>query len=266
MQLAGRILKQWEGWLAVVCLCVVFPAGMMTTGSAFGASQSIGRSRVYRFQYITSEQGKAFLSQLKINADINAFTKDALIVTSSSDVDLDRASATLTVLDQERPTAIRTLLVKTDDQGLPHPEAFVAGLQTITAGTFEDAPDRNAIRPAIVDVLDDKLIAIGTEDVLGDLEKAMDQWKKDHQKTRKAAAQEAILTQPAKPLAEVAAELFEMESVTQVKEPNSAELVKEVLASEAETEADFQTIEMLRALVQAEAVKSEPAAGAAEAR
>lgn len=161
------------------------------------------RSRAYKFNNITSQRAQEILSQLKIGTAYDPLSKNVLIVTSNNGSDLMKATEVLSVLDQAKPVGIQVLLVGTDQQPLPNIDVLSMKLPTITVGTMTDAPPKGSKNPAILDVLNNKLIAIAGDDLLPEIQKAVDEWKKQNPPT------------PAVPATEPTESMIEQKVVTQ---------------------------------------------------
>ncbi len=175
-----RIAGQWKQWLIPIGLCLLAAMGIAASSDPSG----VLRSRVYKLKHITSQQAQELFSQLGIGKSYNTLTGDVLIVTSDVGSDLLKATEIIPLLDQDPPARIRVLMVGTAAEPLPSPEALTARLaKTMTVGTMTDAPVSGSAKPAIVDVVDTKLIAIGAEDVLNEIETVAAEWKKENQKT-----------------------------------------------------------------------------------
>ena len=181
MQLVNsKIAGRWTQWLMLLGLCVVL---WMSTTALSGEPEDGGgvlRSRVYSLKHITSEQARDLFSQLNIGKSYNLLAPDVLILTSNVGPDLVAATEIISVLDRTPLVQIRTLMVASESQPLPPLDEFFATLGTISAGTMTEAPPKASDSPAIIDVLDNELIAIAAEDVLTQIETAIDDWKKGH--------------------------------------------------------------------------------------
>ena len=210
---------------------------LLTSVLAFGGESEdvvvVLCSRVYPLKHITSEQARDLFSQLNIGKSYNMLTSDVLIVTSDVGADLVRATEIINVLDQTPPVRIRTLMTASESELLLLLDEFFATLGTISAGTMTEAPPKGADRPAIIDVLGDKLIAIAAEDVLADIETAINDWKKEHPASTskdQAVPASSVVQIPETPQEEsaVMAAMSEMaEKPEETAEPNVPELAPE---------------------------------------
>lgn len=270
-------------WLAGLCILFWLSAVLM------GQSGGVLRSRVYKLKHITSQQAKELLAQLNIGKSYNTLTRDVLIVTSDVDTDLLKATEVIPFLDQELPVQIRVLMTAADTVSLPSAEMLAGRLKTITFGTMSDAPVRGAAKAAIVDTVNGKLVAIGTEDVLNEIEAAAAEWGQSSQKSASAQKSEPAavdmslepnqpadltpiaesnfpaqeepnaLTQPKisaplkeKPLEEIARQVFEA-----VPQPSDTNVPSETISAApaekpVQSEEDFLSEELMKALTDAE--------------
>jgi len=214
--------KRWKhGLVTLTAVCALLCAGAGVRAASDSDAAGAPRSRVFKFRHITSRQAQETLTQLKIGSGYNALTNDVLIVTGYSGPDLVKASEALTLLDRKDPMSVRTLMVATDADPLPELNVFMAKIKNIGAGTLLEGPS-NTNKPAIVDIVDNKLIAIASSGVLDEIEAALNAWQNEKAKAAAKAAEPAPQT-PAEPspqaaqptesadrpkLADVAGELF----------------------------------------------------------
>ena len=207
------------------------------------------RSRAYKFRYISSQQAQELFSQLKIGSSFDALSDEVLIVTSNKGADLIRATEVIAVLDREEPGQIRVLMGGTDQEPLPDVESFIAGLKTISVGTMKDAPPKGAAAPAIIDVLDNKLIAIASETILAEIQKAFDVWKQNLAKRsiEPAAAEEpAAETTEEKTAQDAEAVMPQEEPVEEIKQETTLdEVMVELLEKEEQVQAETATQEVV---------------------
>jgi hypothetical protein len=169
---------QWKRWFMPLVSCVLLVTGV-GVAAELGTESGVLRSREYTFKHISSQQAQDFLSQLHIGRKYNALTPEILIVTSDVGSDFVKATAIAGVLDQTPEVRIETLAA--DGQSLPKPEAFMADLESITVGTLAEAPPKGSVNPAIIDVIDNKLIAIASESTLSGIKAAFQKWEKENQ-------------------------------------------------------------------------------------
>lgn len=223
------------------------------TADSESAERGSRRSRVYNLRHITSQKAQEMLSQLKIGEEYNPLKDDILIVTSTSGNDLNRASEVIPLLDQAAPVEIRVLMAKTEQTRLPDVEAFNASMRSVSAGTMTDAPPKGSENPAIVDILDDKLVAIAATGVMEEIQKAFDAWKEKNIKEPQAPSEPAEES-AAVSLTEAAAALFgdDRKAAPEITEPNIPVPVTEAAVEELETEESFMEAELLKALDAAE--------------
>jgi type II secretory pathway component GspD/PulD (secretin) len=175
--------KQWrQRLLTLTVVCAMLSAGSAALGAGDPNDTGAPRSRVYKFRNIKSQRAQDVLTQLKIGTEYNALTEDVLIVTGRSGTELIKASEVLELLDRKEAIEVRTLMAGTDTDPLPVLEVFILRLKTITAGTLLDGPPSAAPKPAIVDILDKKLIAIATAEVLNEIETALNEWQNEQAK------------------------------------------------------------------------------------
>jgi len=273
-------IGQRKQWLAGLCILFWLSAVLM------GQSGGVLRSRVYKLKHITSQQAKELLVQLNIGKSYNTLTRDVLIVTSDVGTDLLKATEIVPFLDQEPPVQIRVLMTAADSACLPTVEMLAARLKTITFGTMNEAPVRGAAKAAIVDTVNGKLLAIGTVDVLNEIEAAaadlgqQSQTSASAQKAESAAAEKplepnlpatlmplaetnlpaqeepnALTPQTSafsteKPLEEAARQIFE--GVPQLSDVNAPSDSAPAAAAEKSPEEDFLSEELMKALADAE--------------
>jgi len=172
-----KIAGQWKRWFMPFVFCVLLLTGV-GAAAELDTESGVLRSRVYPFKHISSQDAQALFSQLHIGKKYNALTPEILIVTSDVGYDLVKATAIAGVLDQAPLPKIEILA--TDSQSLPKPEAFIAGLKSITVGTMTEAPPKGSVNPAIIDVLDNKLIVIASEGILNEIKVAFQAWEKEN--------------------------------------------------------------------------------------
>ncbi len=263
---------------AVVLFAFILTANVVSMAESEEAN-GVLRSRAYKFRYITSQQAQELFSQLKIGSSFDVLSDEVLIVTSNKGADLIKATEVIGVLDQKDPGQIRVLMVGTKQNPLPEIEPFIAGLKTITVGTMTDAPPKGTAVPAIIGVLDDKLIAIASETVLVEIEKAFDVWRQTLAKpsSRPAVADETVdqesqtviqqevavqEIEQEKSLEKVMAELLDKEEQVQaeaamqeqevVSEPSAEEDLLTMLQGEPNTTEDYIGDELLKSLLDEE--------------
>ncbi|MHC5145036.1 MAG: hypothetical protein ACYSOX_05350, partial [Planctomycetota bacterium] len=173
-----RIAGRWKQWLIPLGLCVLLLTGPLALGNESEDGGGVLRSRVYNLRHISSGEARDLFSQLNIGKSYNTLTPDVLIITSNIGSDLIKATEIIDVLDQTPLVQIRTLMVASQSQPLPPLDEFFATLGSISAGTMTEAPPKGAEKPAIIDVFGDELIAIAAEDILAEIETAIQDWEK----------------------------------------------------------------------------------------
>jgi type II secretory pathway component GspD/PulD (secretin) len=183
---------QWKRWFMPLVFCVLLLTGV-GAAAELDTESGVLRSRVYSFKHISSQQAQALFSELHIGKKYNALTPEILIVTSDVGSDLVKATAIAGILDQTPAPKIEILTA--DSQSPPKPEAFMAALKSITVGTMTDAPPKGSPNPAIIDVLDHKLIAIASEGTLNEIKAAFQAWEKENQPSIPENAAAAPLTE-----------------------------------------------------------------------
>ena len=234
--------------LTAVVLFAFLLAANVASMAESGEANGVLRSRAYKFRYISSQQAQELFSQLKIGSSFDALSDEVLIVTSNKGADLMRATEVIAVLDRAEPGQIRTLMAGTDREPLPEIESFITGLKTISVGTMTDAPPKGAAAPAIIDVLDNKLIAIASETVLAEIEKAFDIWKQNLAKPSfEPAATEESTTEKADVVEDTDEQ--EMETLTPIEEIKQEttleEVMVELLDKEEQVQAEAATQEVV---------------------
>lgn len=227
------------------------------------------RSRAYKFNNITSQRAQEMLSQLKLGTAYDPLSENVLIVTSNNGSDLMKATEVLSILDQAKPVGIQVLLVGTDQQPLPNIDVLSLKLPTITVGTMTDAPPKGSKNPAILDVVNNKLIAIAGDDILPEIQKAVDEWKKQNPPTPPAAQptepteslieQKVVTQQPSQtPVAGTEAKTTPAEKSVGEQTPQTQKLVPlEEAKKEVPQETSLEDI-MSRLLEQEDAMPVEP--------
>jgi type II secretory pathway component GspD/PulD (secretin) len=227
-----RIAGRWKQWLIPLGLCVLLLTGPLALGNESEDGGGVLRSRVYNLRHISSGEARDLFSQLNIGKSYNTLTPDVLIITSNIGSDLIKATEIIDVLDQTPLVQIRTLMVASQSQPLPPLDEFFATLGSISAGTMTEAPPKGAEKPAIIDVFGDELIAIAAEDILAEIETAIQDWEKKHpastsenQDVLVAAAEQVS----EKPLEEtpIQVEPKAVETSEEIAEPNVPELAPE---------------------------------------
>lgn len=216
-------------------------------------SNSVLRARAYKFSYITSQQAQEILSQLNIGESFDQLSENALIVASDKGSDLIKATEVLSVLDQPKPVAIRVLLVGTDRQPLPDIDVLSARMRAFTVGTLREAPPKGTKNPIILDVLNNKLIAIGAEELLPEVQKEVDAWKEANPPgvpSQEPLETQATVIKPEEPAVEEA-----VPPVIGQPEAPPAQGVKEqpeTAAGPAEVEQDLSLQELMTRLLEQE--------------
>ena len=224
-----KVDGQWKRWLMPLVFCMLLLMGVgMADG--LGTESGVLRSRVYKLRYITSQQAQELLSQFHIGKSYNALTSDVLILTSNVGSDLIKATGIIDILDQSSPASVQVLT--TDLQSLPKPDTFIAGLGTLTVGTMAEAPPKGSVKPAIIDVVDNRLVAIASEAILNELTTAFQEWEnknkiavRENTASEKAAAEPLVQTPREVSLPEPKPEA--LEPVAIVAEPNLPRLAPE---------------------------------------
>ncbi|MHC4988911.1 MAG: hypothetical protein ACYTFX_10530, partial [Planctomycetota bacterium] len=173
-----KIAGQWKRWFMPFVFCVLLLTGV-GAAAELDTESGVLRSRVYPFKHISSQQAQALFSQLHLGKKYNALTPEILIVTSDVGSDLVKATEIAGFLDRSPAPKIEVLT--TESQSPPKPEAFIAGLKSVTVGTLTDAPPKGSPNPAIIDVLDNKLIVIASEGILSEIEVSFQAWEKENQ-------------------------------------------------------------------------------------
>ena len=199
-----KSVNRWKPWLVPCGLCVLLLAGVFAFGSEAEQDSGILRSRVYKFQNITSGQAQDLFSQLNIGKQYNTLSSDVLIVTSDLGTDLVKATEIFDFLDRRPLVQVRSLMTLSENNPAP-PDAFFQTLGTITVGTMTESPSKGAPRPAIIDVVGDELIAIGTEDVLTEIQTALEDRQQQHRTADSTEKDQdvAVLSLQEQPQAEI---------------------------------------------------------------
>ncbi|MEN8128039.1 MAG: secretin N-terminal domain-containing protein, partial [Planctomycetota bacterium] len=175
-----KMFARWKQGLMPLILCTLLLTGVLVAAEP-DHEDGVLRSRVYKLNHITSQQAQAMLSQLNVGKSYNPMTPEVLIITSNVGSDFIMATEIIGLLDREEPAQIQILMTASEGRPLPRPEAFAAELEDITVGTMTEAPARDSANPAIIDVLDNQLIAIASGEILDEIEVAFQGWKKENQ-------------------------------------------------------------------------------------
>lgn len=231
------------------------------------------RSRVYKIVNLTASQVKTYLEDLKIGSKIEALSDKVLIVSSDVPGDLTRASSLIEMLDTKEPRLIRAW--EPSPTGFPPLGTITGELKNVTLGTFLDSPGATAPNPLLVDIQADKLVAIGSAELISRIDALYTEWRK--KQTPEAVngpedKAEAAVVEPNISLVELVGALMpgapekELQAAP-VTEPNEARMATEALeAAEApepaagtmeevaaeSPEGDFFTEELLAALASEE--------------
>ena len=175
-----KMTRQWKRWPVLLAFCALLLTGALVADEPDNET-GVLRSRVYKLKYITSQQAQALFSQLNIGKSYNPLAPDVLILTSNVGSDLIRATEIIDLFDQDPPAKIHILT--TDSQTLPELGTFVASLTNMTVGTMIEAPPKGSEKPAVIDVIDNQVIAIASEEILNEINTAFQEWKKENQIT-----------------------------------------------------------------------------------
>lgn len=239
-----KITGQWKRWFMPLIFCVLLTG--LGAAAELGAESGVLRSRVCTFKHISSQQAQEFFTQLGIGKKYNVLTPEILIVTSDVGSDLVKATAVAGVLDQTPLPKIETL--KTDNQSLPKPDAFMAGLESITVGTLAEAPTKGSVNPAIIDVVDNRLVAIASESILNDIKAAFQKWEKENQVSTPETAPVIPLAQKAvepnlPPLVPEPNEMVPPAAEAAVRSESLESIVRQLLEAEDASEPELPPAE-----------------------
>lgn len=183
MQSTDDLRKHFQlRWIIAVGLYMLLMIPVLTMAESTDQG-GVLRSRVYKLNHITSEEARESLSRLNIGQNYNALTAEVLILTSNSGSDLLKASEVLQLIDQDPAPVIRTLMTGSENVSLLDLDAFTANLDTLTVGTMTDSPERGSDNPAIIDIVDNQLIAIASEDILDLLQESVDSYLQQFSET-----------------------------------------------------------------------------------
>ena len=161
-------------------------------GQDTGANPQPDRFRVFLLRFISAQDGIKFLADAKITTASVLNDSNTLLVTASPEV-LIKAAALLNLVDSSEKYAVKALLPASEanqmpsadvikaelSHGLPAREDMAKGLlQSVSIGTFFSPPGSTAYK-VIIDVHDDKLIAIAPASMMEKLLKIAERVKQD---------------------------------------------------------------------------------------
>jgi general secretion pathway protein D len=123
------------------------------------------RYRAFLLKYISPQKAKQFLADANITNASQLNDSNTLLVTARPDV-LVKAAALLTLADSREKYAVKVLLPASDANRMPSAEAMAAEIGRISIGTFNNLPGGTGYK-AIMDIHEDKIIAIAPVAVMG---------------------------------------------------------------------------------------------------
>jgi general secretion pathway protein D len=117
------------------------------------------RYRVFPLRHISAEQGKEYLTQLKIGTVSQLPSPNTLLVTASAS-ELVKASAILELVDAEQRYVIKPIFPASEAKDLPSNEKIASEAGNVSIGTFSEPPARGPETRVIIDTHDDAVIAV----------------------------------------------------------------------------------------------------------
>ena len=123
-----------------------------------GTSES-QQYKIFPLKYISVEQGKKYLADIRIGTVSHIPGSAALLVTATPD-ELIKAMTILNLVDSQKQFAVRTVFPSTVTNKLPSNKAIEAQVGNISIGSFSNPPAVNAKDRAIVDIHDGAVLVI----------------------------------------------------------------------------------------------------------
>ncbi|MHC4949956.1 MAG: secretin N-terminal domain-containing protein [Planctomycetota bacterium] len=251
-----KMTRQWKRWLVLLAFCALLLTGALVADEPDNET-GVLRSRVYKLKYITSQQAQAFFSQLNIGKSYNPLAPDVLILTSNVGSDLIRATEIIDLFDQDPPAKIHILT--TDSQTLPELGTFVASLTNMTVGTMIEAPPKGSEKPAVIDIVDNQVIAIASEEVLNEINTAFQEWKKENQITASedTVSEKSVTPEKSEAIVEPN-ELFQPDEKAVSSPESLQEIARQFFETQSVDDANDLTKETATELTEPAAEPNEP--------
>jgi len=255
----GRKHK-WQPYAAILCISALALLLSPFLKAQDNQKYSILRNRIFNLRHISAKDAREHLINLKLGRDINQIPNmNALIVTSSSSADLNRATTLMNLIDTEQPFTIKTILYSPDPEKLPSIEQIDAQIEDISIGTFKDPPVGTNKPLAIVDMHNSDLIVIAPVDLIDRITETIKNTQapppKPKEETKEPLHVEPPIEkqQPPQPVTEPKPETEKQPEP--ILEP--AREQEEILPQEQEEE-DVLDIELFKALLESEQTAAEP--------
>ena len=115
--------------------------------------------KIFPLKYISVEQGKKYLADIRIGTVSHIPGSAALLVTATPD-ELIKAMTILNLVDSQKQFAVRTVFPATVTNKLPSNKLIEAKVGNISIGSFSNPPAVNAKNRAIVDIHDGAVLVI----------------------------------------------------------------------------------------------------------
>ena len=141
------------------------------------ASSRPDKYRVFALKHISVQKGKQFLAEANITDVSQLNDSNSLLVTAKSDV-LLKAAALVALVDSRETYAVKVLLPASEANLMPSTDAMAAQIGKISIGTFLNIPGGTGYK-AIVDIHEDKLIAVAPVAVMDKFVEYADVVKRD---------------------------------------------------------------------------------------
>ena len=157
--------------LFILCFCLPLISTQAMAGEPVVVSQKrdsaksgLDRCRVFLLRYISAKDAKQLLADVNITNVSQLSDANTLLVTATQE-QLLKASAMLTLVDSPEKYVVKALLPVSEANEMPKISAIQQEIGNISIGTFFNLPGGAGLR-AIIDVQDDKLVAIAPAAVM----------------------------------------------------------------------------------------------------
>ena len=140
-------------------LIIILGTGCYHDVTGLSPSTDKSQQRPFVLEKISPERGRAYLSQLGLDAVSLQSDPNALLVIGSPE-DIRKAHAVLELVDTEEEYTIENLAPVDSVRNLPTNEQFSNAISNMTIGTFAEPPVPGDRARAIIDIHNDSVIAV----------------------------------------------------------------------------------------------------------
>ena len=161
MALKMRFSSRWFGGISIFAIGVCFFSGLLFAGQEQNGSNSspAPRYRVFAIKNITGLQAKAFLEDMGVGTvSLLPGSPNTMLVTASQ-ADLIKVSSIMELIDSTTEHTYG-VICGADELTLPSSKQLEKAICGIAIGTLMDPPPLSAPVKAIVDIHNDKVVAI----------------------------------------------------------------------------------------------------------